>query len=215
MKNTLLFCALGLTFLSSYVVGQEIGTGMGQEAKTRTGIGISLEPLKLFAIGSSFVTNAQTPVNIYVPISVSSSLTIEPEFGIFSFSSESGSDGSTSNRSASIIRLGAGFLASVTNSPSVRVYAGPRVGVYLVSSKYTNSSQFGLSSSETSETDLTIGGSVGGEYFASDQMSVGGEALVTYYKFGEPTRTPSSGTTSSFSQSMITSNVLFFLRWYF
>lgn len=215
MNNKLLSYILALFFLSLSVIAQEQGGGTGQPSKTRVGVGISLEPLKLFAIGSGFVSNAQTPVNIYVPIALGRSTTIEPEFGIFSFSSESGSSGSTNKTSASVIRFGAGILMSIASSSSVRVYAGPRIGVYLVNSESSSSSAYGSSSSETSETDLTFGAGLGGEYLISEQMSVGGEALITYYSFGEPKRTPSSSSSSSFSQSMITSNVLFFLRWYF
>lgn len=153
MKNRVFLLLLAVCSVAFDLVGQE----MAKESRIRAGVGISLEPLKLFAIGSSFFSNAQTPVNIYVPIRTSNSLTIEPEFDVFSISSESSSSGCTSKSSASIIRLGIGVFASVASSNSVRVYAGPRVGVYLVSNESLSSSQFGSSSNESSETDVTIG----------------------------------------------------------
>lgn len=211
--NHFLAFMVALVLLPTQLVGQDTETS--QPTKTHVGIGISLEPLRLFSIGSTLITNAQTPVNIYVPIKTSNTLTVEPELGIFSYSSESGSSGSTTTRSASIVRVGVGVLAAVTSTPTVNVYAGPRVGFYLVNSKSSSSSQFGSSSSETSETDFSLGASLGSEYFVTGHMSIGGEALMTYYIFGEPTQTPSSGTATSLTRNMIASNVLFFLRWYF
>ena len=211
MKNILVCSLLAVILLSSASIGQD---NTSPQWKTRIGIGIGYEPFKIFGTSSStLLVNSQAPVSLYIPIRTSNALTIEPEFGFFTYSSESGSGSSAYNSSASSIRLAAGVLATVASNANTRLYAGPRIGIFLVKQKYT--SGYPSSTNEMSETDFTIGGSAGGEYFFVENMSLGGEAQVNYYSFGEPSYTPSSSSSSGLSRSMFSSNVVFFLRWYF
>ncbi len=215
MKNQLLCCCLAFALASVSLIAQDKAEGPTQQWKTQVGVGIGYEPFRLFSTGSSsFMTSAGSPVSFYIPIRTSSSLTVEPEFGLYTYSSESTSSGVATNNSASVVRLGAGILATVASTSNTRFYAGPRVGLYLVRQKSTSTYYPTPSTDEMSETDFSIGGSIGAEYFFVESMSFGGEALVTYYSFGEPTYSSSSIGYSS-SRSMFSSNVIFFLRWYF
>jgi hypothetical protein len=215
MRTQLLCILLASVLFTLSMTAQDKMDASTQQWKTQVGVGIGYEPFRLFSTGSTtFITSAGTPVSLYLPIRTSPALTVEPEFGLFTYSSETTSSGVTTNSSASVVRLGAGILATVASGSSTRIYVGPRIGIYLVKEK-TSSSYYATSSTEMSETDFSVGGSLGAEYFFVETMSLGGEALVTYYSFGEPTYTPSSSMSSGSSRSMFSSNVIFFLRWYF
>lgn len=193
--------------------------GRAQEPGTQVGIGISLDPTRLFLAGSNFYSNVLTPVNIYVPIG-GPQFRFEPEIGYFSYSYESSLAQSKSENDASIFHVGGGVFYVISTNTPVRVYVGPRVGFNFVSSKSSSSTQFGSYSSESSETDFTIGMNVGGEYLLGPQFSVGGEAQLNYISLGKPEVTtspaqPVTGSDADVKRHIINSNVLFFFRWFF
>ena len=215
MRNKLLLCVLGILTVCLTAAGQE-PTEPGSPPETRVGVGISFEPMKIFPAGNMMVT-ALTPVNIHIPLSVGGTVTIEPEFGIYSYSDESSSAGYTTTQSYSLTRLGAGVLVTVAGDQSARLYVGPRVGFFFWKEKQeiAPAPYPGYTGGETSETDVTIAGCVGGEYSIVKHMSVGGEALVTYFILGDPDETPAPTTPTEYSRSLIMTNVLFIVRWYF
>ena len=181
--------------------------------KTKFGVGISLEPLHVFTLGSTFYSTALLPVSIYFSVN-RPSVSLQPEFGLYSYSYESGG----SNNTASIVKVGLGALFSVAQGPSSRTYLGPRMGLLFISQSSSSTGPT-TSTSDRTETDFTIGLATGGEYYVSSQFSVGGEAQVNYYSFGNPetTTTPASGSSSNSdrTQSFISTSGLFFLRFYF
>lgn len=168
------------------------GRASGQE---NVGVGVSFEPTRLFLVGESILTTyITTPVSVYVPLTFNSMYRLEPDFGFISFGSQRTYDISTDRNE------------------------GSRVGLYFVSSKTSYSGQFASTSTRITETDLMVGLSVGGEYFASSQFSFGAEAQANYISFGKPreTRTPlEPDRLKDRSQHMYSSNALFFLRLYF
>lgn len=215
MRKKLLLCALGILTLCLTAAGQEL-VQAGSPPETRVGVGISFEPMKIFPAGNMMVT-ALTPVNIHIPLNVGGTVTIEPEFGIYSYSDESSTAGYTTTETYSLTHLGAGVLVTVAGDQSARIYVGPRVGFFLWKEKQqtTPLPYPGYTQSETSEADVTIAGCVGGEYSVAKNMSVGGEALVTYFILGNPEKTPAPTTPTEYSRSMFMTNVLFIVRWYF
>ncbi len=215
MKLRLLFSILAAMLLAISTNAQDKAETTSQPWRTQVGVGIGYQPFGLYSIsGTSFMAATGLPVSFYVPIRTSPSLTIEPEFGVYAYSSESTSSGVTTDNSASVVRLGAGVLATVATTSNTRLYVGPRVGVYLVKQKSTYT-YYPPSTTDMTETDFTIGGSVGAEYFFVESMSLGGETLLTYYAYGEPTYSSPASTSSTPSRRMFSSNVIFFLRWYF
>jgi hypothetical protein len=202
---------LSLIIISLYF--NAFGQAEDESKKTKFGVGISLEPLHVFTLGSTLYSTALLPVSIYFSVNTPS-ISLQPEFGIYSYSYESGG----SNNSASIVKVGLGGLFPITQGPSSRAYLGPRVGVLFISQS-SSSSGTTTYTSDRKETDVIIGLAAGGEYFVSSQFSVGGEAQINYYSFGNPTTTttPSSGSSSGSdrSQSFISTNGLFFLKFYF
>ena len=216
MRNKLLLSVLGILTVCLTAAGQEL-TQPGSPPETRVGVGISFEPMKIFPAGNMMVT-ALTPVNIHIPMNIGGSVTIEPVFGLYSYTDESTSSGTTHKESYSLTHLGAGVLIPVAGNSTARAYVGPRIGLYLWKEReeITPVPYPGYpSTTEVSETDITVGGCVGGEYFMVENMSLGGEALVTYYILGDPKRTPASATPTEYDRSLIMTNVLFVLRWYF
>jgi hypothetical protein len=190
-------------------------SAFGQE---KVGIGVSFEPTRLFFIGERVFSSVTTPVNMYIPINFASGHRLEPDFGFFSFSSKRSFAASTEQEEGAITRFGVGGFYLIPTNNALTLYAGPRVGLYFVSSKSSFSDQSSTSTSETKEIDVIVGLNFGGEYFLSSQFSVGAEAQANYISFGEPeeTRTPPSpAPVTDRSQHMLSTNALFFVRMYF
>lgn len=194
--------------------------GIAQDTGTHVGIGVSIDPPRLFmASGSSIYSNVLTPVNIYVPIT-GPHFRVEPDLGFYSSTYQSSLSGSTSEDDGSIFHVGAGAFYLITTDSPARIYIGPRIGLNFVSTKSSSSSQGGTYSTETSETDFTVGLCVGGEYMLSSQFSVGGEAQLNYISFGQPDVTntpppPTTVTSADITRHLVSTNVLFFFRWFF
>jgi hypothetical protein len=204
-------------FLVSLLFG--VATSMAQDADILVGIGIGYDPPRLILSSSNLYTNVMTPVNIYVPIS-GAKFRFEPDLGFYSFKNESSSGGYSNENDASIFHIGAGAFYMISTDSPVRIYIGPRLGLNFISAKSTSSNSFGSSSSESSETDFTVGACVGGEYLFASRFSIGGEAQLSYISFGTPdvTYTPASemsGSSPDITRHLIASNVVFFFRWFF
>ena len=162
MKTRTLCLFFAIVSLSLNALGQ-----LENDAKRTTlGVGISLEPLHVFTLGSTLYSTALLPVSIYFSVNTPS-VSLQPEFGLYSYSYESGG----SNNSASIVKVGLGALFPISQGPSSRAYLGPRVGLLFISqsSSSTGGSTY---TSEQKETDFTVGLAAGGEYFVSSQLSV-------------------------------------------
>ena len=193
-----------------------LSTAFSQEEKGRLGLGVSLNPTALFS--GSTTSTVFLPVgltDIYLTLDNGKGFRLEPEFGIYSTSSESSTGApyaSSSSSSASLIRIGTGVFGMFLRDSSFNAYAGPRVGVLLTS----QTSQSGTSpETTTSESDIYVGFSLGGEYYLSPHFSLGGEVQLNYIKFGEPKRDPASTTLSTSTRSMYTNNAVMFFRWYY
>lgn len=215
MKNSLAGIGLAYFFLAAGANGQE-APQIPAEEKTQIGIGIGLEPAKLFLTSSASISSVIIPVSIFLPIRFGSDFRLEPEIGMFNFSSETSSGSSTSSSDGSLTRIGIGALFTLISGENYNLYVGPRVGLYLSSTK----SGGGSSSTETSETDLSIGLTIGSEYFMTPHLSFGGEAQVNYVSFGDPETTytpapPFPVVPSDRTRSFIWSNAIFLFRWYF
>jgi hypothetical protein len=188
-----------------------VSCASAQDSQFKIGIGVSLNPTAMFSSGT--IATIYLPVgltDIYVPIMASTNIRVEPDAGIFTYSSEvSGS--SSSKFSGTYFRLGIGLFYVRPVEASFDFYVGPRLGILASSS----STRYGNSAESTlSETDFFIGACVGGEYLFSRHFSMGGEAQLNYISYGKPDYS-SSPNTSSRNQTALTNNALIFFRWYF
>jgi len=217
MKAQAFFAIAGLSFLVLY-------TAAAQDSGVRVGIGVSIDPPRLFlSSGPSYYSNVVTPVNVSVPISATH-FRVEPDFGLYSYTYESTMSGTSDENDASIIHVGLGAFYLIPSESPTRIYLGPRFGLNFVSTKSSTTYLSTPSSTEISETDITVGIAVGGEHMLSTQFSVGGEAQLNYISFGQPDVTETSGgvpaglnssSSPDVTRHLFATNVLFFFRWYF
>ena len=238
MKRTLavLFTIL---IVVSFSFGQEqrenrLGFGVSLNP---AGFNRSLTTYTYFDGGMYYETymSMQSPVSFYIPIYANKRFRLEPAFGFSSLSNETVTS-TTSPGSISVTRLTKASSAFVGLSgyfivpvaPQLEMYVGPRLGISFVSAEYQNSNYYSGSNpvkytSETNEIDFTVGAACGAEFFPVGQLSVGGEFQFNYTSYGNPDVTRSysppqpsaSTTTSERKQHLLSTDVLFFLRWYF
>lgn len=165
------------------------------------GIGVSLSPTALFLDDAGFLPIGFN--NFLIPIRVGVGMTIEPEFGLFRSSSNSGGGSSSFNN----LRLGIGLLMPLTEREALRPYTGARLGV----SRNKATSNFGVSQT-TRQNSWYISGVLGAQHFFSRHFSLGGEVQLTRINVGEET---GGGAPPGNDQSFVTTAGLVMLRWFF
>jgi len=235
---------ISVVFSITFVMVSLVQFCNAQEQKRNIlGVGMSIEPALFGASMVNYTSSygpggyylsqsayATTPINLYLSINATPSFRIEPVFGIYSFKNEQTTTTpgytpptSTSKTEATLTHLGLGGFYLIPTSNSFQMYVGPRIGVNLITSlsnyPYYNGSSYEQQKVESKETDFSVGVSFGAEYYPISEFSIGAEVAGNYVSFGNPevTRTPasSSSSTTERKQHIITTNGLFFLRWYF
>ena len=126
MKTTLI-C---LPLLAIVLVAPRAGA---QDAGARFGIGVSLNPSVVVAgdIESFFLPFGLG--DVYVPIMIGERLKLEPQLGLFRFSSKFSDSGFTSESTFTVWRLGTGIFYRLPASESFSAYLGPRFELLLSS----------------------------------------------------------------------------------
>jgi len=171
-----------------------------QEERSRIGIGVSIGKEVLAAEGMQ-LTLFDFPT-FYLPISLSSNFRFEPEIGYYRYSG-SGEYGKESN---SILSIGCGIFF-MTRKGKVDIYYGARLGFMSTSYSYRYTWN-GLESDSDSKTDFYIGPAIGGEYFFTKHLTLGGEIQFNYISIGQ-------WDDGEDSESAIRTKPLIFVRWYF
>jgi hypothetical protein len=149
----------------------------GAPETRKIGLGVSTSEFAdafIVGFGENATISAVTPT-IFLPINVSSRVRLEPEVGFgWVTSTSTGSSGRTS--SLSTLHVGAGAFG-VASGDRHAIYYGARVAFL----RYTQSS-----ASDGEPNDYTypaangffVAPTVGGEYFVSSGISIGGEAQL-------------------------------------
>ncbi|MBA7694284.1 hypothetical protein ES703_102891 [subsurface metagenome] len=181
-------------YLSNFLHAQE----KTQEKRSRIGFGVSLGK-EIMEIGEAY-TLLDFP-SFYLPISLSSNFRIEPEIGYYRYS---GSDEDW-EESYSILSIGCGIF-SVTQKGKVDIYYGLRLGLRSTSYSYRYTWD-GVDSVDESKTDFYIGPAIGGEYFFTKHLTLGGEIQLNYIFIGQ-------WDDGEGSESVIRTKPLIFVRWY-
>ena len=150
--------------------------------------------------------------NIYFPLIIGSSLKVEPEFGLLRLSEKATGSFGESEVSSTLLRLGLGVFWITPLRGSFRAYVGPRVGIVRQSSSFSFSSQ---PEQQVTQTHRILELATGGEHLFSSHFSLGGEVRLSYITAGEPKETPSSPNPVEQNESIVTTNALILLRWYF
>jgi hypothetical protein len=172
---------------------------LGKSRGTKVGIGIALSPGGIILLDNNDLTSV-LPMSLRVPVNIST-VKLEPELGIYSFSDKIESNNETSESSGTLLKGGIGFYYNAILSSEASVYVGPKVGI----TKLSTVSEFGGSvivdeatvTQEMDRTDIFFGAMVGGEYFFSTRFSVGAEAGFEYVSRGNETRTATPDTNPS------------------
>jgi hypothetical protein len=188
---------------------------VAQESRAgRVGIGVTVNPTTVLADESlGFLPLGVT--NFVLPIRMSGRVTLEPEFGVFRFSEdETSAGGFETETTLSNYRVGVGLLFNLADRAALIPYVGPRAGLVLTSLE--ESSTFGGTTTTTSQdqTGFYFGGALGAQHFFTRHFSLGGEVQLLYTTISYD-ETASGGTPPDRSQSLISTNGLVMLRWYF
>jgi hypothetical protein len=136
--------------------------------------------------------------SVYVPISLTDRVLLEPEVGLVRFSEEDGEFDET----GTLLVLGAGVLFEIADSGDDRIYAGPRAGIV----RFSTSSEGPGGETDDSTTNLSLAGVFGGEYFLKDRFSLGGEVGLEWLDLSDD---------SDAEGSLISTTAEFRVRWYF
>lgn len=131
----------------------------------RVGIGISVEP---FTKGPDILP----PVEVYLPIAIAPQFRLEPSLGIFT---EDQSGPNEVDRSDITLGIGAFFVNHL--APQVDMYVGGRLKL--------NFANVDTAAGDDSDTDLILAAALGGEYFFVPKFSLGLEAQLGIYDFGD------------------------------
>lgn len=225
-----------LTFLTVIICNPLFGQ---EDTLPVAGLGISIDPTKVAeqvyitpyaANYQTFAISGPSAIAFYMPINVTNKFRLEPSIGLFSMSSSttttpisqlSGSIETTSY-DASVFTFGIRGLFISPLSNSLSLYFGPRLEFGFVSSTYEDIYALQDNKTTETETDVTIGGIIGVEYFPIRKFSLGGEINLNYMIYGNPTVTydfnppaQPSNYTSERDQYSLYTGALFFVRWYF
>jgi hypothetical protein len=202
------------------------------------GLGISIDPTKVseMVYFGSFWQNYPTPITstsaieFYVPIKVTNKFRLEPSIGLFFTSSSTTTTpivhgngySETTTNDASVVTIGIRGIFNSSLSNSLSLYYGPRLEFGFVSSTSEDGQPSQDYKTTTTETDITLGGVIGVEYFPIRKFSFGGEISLNYMTFGNPyvtnednPQTQPSTYTSERDQHTLYTGALFFMRWYF
>jgi hypothetical protein len=196
---------LTIFFASNFAVAQE-KVGMD---RMRFGFGVALGKEILPAEGYP-ICMLDFP-SFYVPIIFTPNIRIEPSFGLVKYSA-SNTDWSDSY---TLMDIGFGIFLLKWYGP-VNLYFGGRVGMFKTSykSEYTDW-EGNEQTDEGKQTNMYFGPAIGGEYFFTSNLSLGGEIQFIYVKMGTwDYGDENGGEDDDYSESMMKTKTLFFIRWY-
>jgi hypothetical protein len=189
-------------------------SAFAQDAKrARIGLGISISDVgEVVLVGTGNTPASVITPTILVPINISSRFRVEPEMGFYwnTFTNEATSAVPARTRKSTSIHFGAGAFWLASTERFTMSY-GARIA-YL---RYTQS-DVGTSGTESFNfptfPGFFVAPSVGGEYFLSDHLSLGGEVQVRYTS---SKATSANRFVAPISATTTTTHGAFVLRFYF
>lgn len=193
------------------------------------GIGAAINPVTLYTESAGSDGSLSVPVQttaFFLPVQLSASFRIEPQFGLISTSTERTAYSGTSvtsgriERSQSGMIIGSGLFYTFSPDTTTRGYVGTRLGWIKAhnSLTFTPLGKGELVETIYRQTSAFYGAAFGGEYYLSRFMSLGAELSLTAISFGdiEYEATPSleKSPLPEISQSALSTNALVFVRFY-
>ncbi len=209
------FMCIFMLFSLSNLVNAQSAAGM-ERMRIGLGVAIGKEILPIDIYDSSIMLQTVDFPDIYVPIQVSPGLRIEPYIGYWRYSYTNKCPSYTSKYKYSIMNIGVGVFLTTWCGP-VDLYYGGRIGMRKISqsSTYTNAS---TSESKYKQTNWAYGPAVGGEYFFTNNLSIGGEVQFNYIKVGDWERSDGDNNHEDEceeSTSILATKVLLTVRWFY
>lgn len=201
MSNLVRVAALGL-IIGVPLIAQDSPPTASTEATSKVGIGVSVSPTAIFIDDFGFLPFGLA--NILIPIRIAPNTMLEPEVGLLR-SSVDDIGGSASFTNA---RIGVGLLMGLRERSALKPYIGPRV----VYSRFSTKSDSPGGSIDSKQTTWMLSGVLGAQHFFSPHFSLGAEAQLSRASVGEEQGT---GGTGNPAQTIITTNGLVTLRWFF
>ena len=195
-------CAVVLLVCASLVPAESAAQDAGS-----WGFGVGLQQTSIVFDDDLFLANAIAPT-IYVPFVLNDRLMIEPGIGLWRMSREGGDFDPDVTSTA--LRASVGLLISIAEPERGRFYAGPRIGLLRLASKY----EFEGDDGEMTRMDLFAAAVAGGEAFLTPSFSLGGEASLNYYTMGETEYDPDPGFEVNDDASLLSIGGEFLIRWY-
>lgn len=180
------------------------------------GIGVTLNPSVLLSFDETEFLMLPGLNTFLVPIRINRRLTLEPEIGVFRYSTESSGSSGSSSSDFTNLRLGVGALTSFRTRGGLTPYVGPRVGVVRNRSHSRFSGSGGGTDYRTSRDDWYASAVLGAQYHFSPHFSLGGEVQATRTSIGQEEESPPPGFPSPDTKFVVIgTSGLVMLRWFF
>ena len=204
----LLLIAFGAVTVAN---GQEYG-----EMKFGLGASLGKQPFPYYI----YYTGAMMTINefpaIHVPIHLNPTIFVEPFFGYWSYKYTEEWDSVEEFEKFSMMQIGIGAFYTIWYGP-VDIYIGARFGYDMWKYSYKDYDSYWdeYYEGDASKNDLWFGPAIGGEYFFTQNFSLGGEVQFKYYSYGEWDYGDEEDSDYTYSEKQYYTNTLFFIRWYF
>ncbi len=215
-----IFLFIFVLFSVSNLVQAQTAAGM---ERMRIGLGVAIGK-ELLPMSESMIIKTVDFPNFYIPIQVAPSIRVEPYFGLwrYSYTYSSSNGGSYEQKERwSLWDVGTGVFFTTWCGP-VNLYFGGRIGIQKISSYSKETTEYEgeepiEEESKGSQQNWVYGPAVGGEYFFTNNLSIGGEIQLILEKVGdwkyEDEEEPEYD--YSESESYMYTRPLIFVRWYF
>ncbi len=174
--------AIGATSLEARA--QETGTAHTSTKDFQIGIGAGLSLLSPVIVGGSTIfAGPFGGGSLVIPLDIAGVVRIEPEVGFFHYNQ--GTD--TNSDTSTTVKLGAGIFWMFGIGDDAQGTLGARLGPQIVSQVQERPEAMGAGSVETTRTAINFaaGPAFGGEYFFSENFSLGAEAQINFMYLGE------------------------------
>jgi len=190
---------------------------MAQET-VRFGIGVGVSPLAIAGdVESKFTAGGFE--NFYFPIQIGPYIKVEPEIGLYFFTTDQtvqDSSGSVIEHTArQIVRTGIGVFYTWRPDSVFTMYLGGRTGILSSERQITHSRQSSIANFDRNWAVYYAGAGLGAEYFFSHHFSLGAELQLTHFGFGVPVIKSDPNPTEDFTQNATSTNTVLFARFYF
>ena len=182
--KTIKYLLIFLVILLSNSLAQDSGNN---DKSGTWGLGVSIVDIYDFLSGAGYYATPLNP-NIIIPIFFSSGLKIEPSFGFISYKNEIKSESQFSNQTRTNTQRNIQFAVGVfplTKKDKFILYYGAHIGYIITSSESQMVTKFNDGSVDRDDDVVKGNGyffapAIGGEYFFSDNFSIGGEIQLKY-----------------------------------